>query len=60
MGGSAGPSPEAERRRADVLSVHYHRPCGDYGGWSLWTWKAGTGEAARDVRPSGRGALGGL
>jgi len=22
----------------DVITVHYHRPQGDYSGWTLWTW----------------------
>ena len=36
----------------DRIAVHYHRPGGDYAGWSLWTWEHPGGANARALRPS--------
>ena len=33
------------------LIVHYHRPEGDYGGWTLWTWDDKTEEDSQELMP---------
>jgi pullulanase len=43
MGEKAGP----------VVTVHYHRPQGDYEGWTLWTWDDITDQDSREINASG-------
>jgi pullulanase len=35
------------------ITVHYHRPRGDYDGWTLWTWDDATDEDSNEIMPSG-------
>ncbi len=48
MGKQAGPT----------LTVHYHRPQGDYQGWTLWTWNDQTDEGSREVYSSAKDGYG--
>jgi pullulanase len=36
-----------------VITVHYHRPAGDYSGWTLWTWDDLTDKDSREITSSG-------
>jgi pullulanase len=35
-----------------VITVHYHRPQGDYSGWTLWTWDDRNEQDSREIAPS--------
>ncbi len=35
------------------IIVHYHRPGGDYAGWTLWTWDDKTDRDSRELQPIG-------
>jgi pullulanase len=35
-----------------VITVHYHRPQGDYSGWTLWTWDDQTDQDSREIPSS--------
>ena len=35
------------------ITVHYHRPRGDYDGWTLWTWDDATDEGSQEIMPAG-------
>jgi pullulanase len=40
----------AEDLGAPQFTVHYHRPEGDYGGWTLWTWDDKTEGDSKELR----------
>jgi pullulanase len=40
------------------ITVHYHRPRGDYDGWTLWTWNDATDQDSREIMSSGSDAYG--
>jgi pullulanase len=42
------------REIGPVITVHYHRPRGDYYGWTLWTWDDTTELDSREVSASGQ------
>ena len=37
-----------------IITVHYHRPGGDYEGWTLWTWDDRTDQDSRELRAVGK------
>jgi pullulanase len=37
-------------REVGSVTVHYHRPRGDYDGWTLWTWDDATDEDSQAPR----------
>ncbi len=43
---------------AEDLVVHYHRPDGDYDGWTLHTWNASGGSGGVEARATGTDAFG--
>jgi pullulanase len=45
-------------RPVTVLTIHYHRPDGDYDGWALWVWEHPSGAAARTIAPAANDAFG--
>lgn len=42
---------------AEEILVHYHRPEGDYTGWTLWTWNPASG-TSREITPAGTDGYG--
>ncbi len=40
-------------KRVESITVHYHRPRGDYDGWTLWTWDDATDKDSHEIMPSG-------
>lgn len=37
-----------------MLTVHYHRPQGDYQGWTLWTWDDKADQNSREIYSSAK------
>lgn len=35
-----------------VITMHYHRPQGDYSGWTLWTWDDQTDQDSKEISAS--------
>jgi pullulanase len=42
------------KKSGATLTVHYHRPQGDYQGWTLWTWDDKTDQSSREVYSSAK------
>jgi pullulanase len=40
---------KTEDRGGSQVTVHYHRPEGDYGGWTLWTWNDKTEGVSQEL-----------
>lgn len=41
------------KKLTPFIIVHYHRPGGDYAGWTLWTWDDRTDRDSRELQPIG-------
>ena len=42
------------RKSGPILTVHYHRPQGDYQGWTLWTWDDKSDQNSREIYSSAK------
>ncbi len=40
-------------REVGSITVRYHRPRGDYEGWTLWTWDDATDKDSHEIAPAG-------
>ncbi|HVP57758.1 MAG TPA: type I pullulanase [bacterium] len=46
------------KQTGPTLTVHYHRPQGDYQGWTLWTWNDENDQDSREIYSSAQDDFG--